>query len=262
MLGEHRLHFAREPGFEIDLAVVEQGLRCGRHGVQLHGRKIDGGQRRRVGLRARIRFGNPAGGGARRRDGLPVHIAADRTNRGDGAHRRDLRQHAVDGLLDLERHGVAAVGERTGGHRFELQRVEPARIAFADVALEGGLFLASRGRDFALARDRRTGGGERQLVERALLLVEYAVDAIDLVFGDDVRRTSLELTETLVIGGFERLEGAQEFIERVFDFGIGDGFGFKFHGYRNSCLRKKLVVIPGRAAEGCEGKGTQVSERA
>src|ERR1043166_2356765 len=88
-------------------------------------------------------------------------------------------QPAAGGLLDLQRHHVAAVRIGADRQRLQFQRVEARGIAAPDIAVEGGFALARSAvaDDFRLAAQRRTRGGQRQLVEGALLLVQRAVDA-------------------------------------------------------------------------------------
>ena len=71
-------------------------------------------------------------------------------------------------------------------------------------------------------------GLQREVVDDALGLVERAVDAVELVGGDDVgRQAALELAEALVVGVLEGLEGAHEVAEGGVEVvGVG-GFGFE-----------------------------------
>ena len=54
-------HLLGDPLVDVDGAVVEQRRGRGRHGVELHGREGELGERRRVGLGTRGGLGDPAG---------------------------------------------------------------------------------------------------------------------------------------------------------------------------------------------------------
>ena len=69
-------------------------------------------------------------------------------------------------------------------------------------------------RGLGAARERRAARVERDAVEPALGLVERAVDAGELLLGDDVgREPRLDLGEARVVGVLEGLEGAGELVE-------------------------------------------------
>ena len=209
------------------------------------------GQRRRARLADRAGLAHPAARGFDDVDWLAIHVGADLAYRRDRAHRRCLRQHAVDGGFDFQRHGVAAVGTRSRRQRLHFQRIEAAGIAPADITVERLLAFAHLiGHGFALAGDGGTLRRERQFVERALLLVQRAVDAIDLLVGDDIGRTFFERRQPLVIGALEGVERPQEFVERLRDFAVVrrgiDSLGFQFH-FLSPVDLQKLAVIPGRA---------------
>jgi len=74
----------------------------------------------------------------------------------------------------------------------------------------------------------RAGGLEGEVIDHALGLIERAVDAVDLVGGDDVGgEAPLELAEALVVAVLEGLEGAHEAVEGAAEIvGVG-GFGFE-----------------------------------
>ena len=98
------------------------------------------------------------------------------------------------------------------------------------------------------AAEVRAGGFQRQVVDDALGLVERAVEAVDLVGGDDVgRHAALELAEALVVGVLEGLEGAHEVAEGGVE--VVGGFGFEVvvcgSPWWGSSTRH-----PGRAAQG------------
>ena len=68
------------------------------------------------------------------------------------------------------------------------------------------------------ATEVRPGGLQGKVVDDTLGLVERAVEAVDLVGGDDVGgHAPLELAETLVVGVLEGLEGAHEIVEGGFE---------------------------------------------
>ena len=76
------------------------------------------------------------------------------------------------------------------------------------------------------------GAGEVRASRFQLQLVEGAVDAIDLVGGDDVgRHAPLELAEAVVVGVLEGFEGAHEVVEGAGEVVAGPrvlgGFGFE-----------------------------------
>jgi hypothetical protein len=79
----------------------------------------------------------------------------------------------------------------------------------------------------------RTLAGQHQLIERALLLGHRLVDALNLLVGDDIFAAAFQPLQPFVIVGFEGIDRALEFVERVFDFApfghSAQGFGFQFH---------------------------------
>ena len=94
--------------------------------------------------------------------------------------------------------------------------MQPARFAVADKSLEGGLVLQySAACAEARGPERRARRLQRELVDQRLVLIDGAIDAVELLGGHDVRRDALlDLREPLVIGELERLEGAHELVER------------------------------------------------
>ena len=190
--------------------------------------KESSAKRRRVGLGPRGGLGDPAGLGAGDGERLLVDRARHLADAGDGADRRDVRHGAVDGALDLVGDEIAAVGIGADRERLGLQIAQGAGLALAHVAVEGRLVLeggAGADRGAAQMRARRLQG---QLVDDALVLVQRAVDAVDLVGGDDVgRHALLELGEPLVVAVLEGLEGAHEAVEGGGEVVGGGGFGFE-----------------------------------
>ena len=107
----------------------------------------------------------------------------------------------------------------------------------------------------AFAAERGARGGERQFVEHALLLVERAVDALDLLVGDDVGGARLERGEALVIGVLEAVEGAQEIVERLLDLAARAASPALVS---SSMSFSPKIVIPAEHRAAMQGKGTQV----
>jgi len=97
--------------------------------------------------------------------------------------------------------------------------------------LEGGAGAQRR------AGEVRPGRLEGELVDDAFVLIEDAVDAVDLVGCDDVGgEAALELAEALVVGVLEVLEGAHEAVEGGGEVAAGGGFGFE-HGRGSFLVR-------------------------
>ena len=89
---EGDVHLARDPLVDVDRRVVEQGRRRRRHRVELRHRIFELDQRRRVGLRSRVRLAHPArleaGGGER----PSVAVRRDDAHPGNRADRRNDRE--------------------------------------------------------------------------------------------------------------------------------------------------------------------------
>ena len=121
------------------------------------------------------------------------------------------RTRAVDGALELVGDEVAAVGVGADGERLGFQVAQRGGLALAHVGVEGGLVLEAGGWRVRGAAEVRAGGFQREVVDDALVLVQRAVDAGELVGRDDVgRQAPLELAEAVVVGVLEGLEGAHE----------------------------------------------------
>ena len=75
----------------------------------------------------------------------------------------------------------------------------------------------------------------REFVQRALSFVERAADPVDLFIGHHVAVLAFDLGQAFVVGFLERLESAQEIVERFLDLKavcgvLGfEGFGFEIH---------------------------------
>ena len=160
-------------------------------------------------------LGHPAGRGTGDGERLLVDGRAHRAIAGDGADRRDVLDAADHRGLGLGRHQIAAVGARADRQRLLLQQMQPARLAVAHIGLERGLVLQQRARRAnGQAAELRARALQGELIDRRLVLVEGAVDALELLGGDHVLRDALlDLGEPLVVGRLERLEGAHEFVE-------------------------------------------------
>ena len=147
--------------------------------------------------------------------GLAIDGARHLADAGDGAHRRHVAHRAIDRALDLVGDEVAAVGAGADRQRLGFQIAQGAGLAAAHVGVEGRLVLEGRGGGaVAGAGQMRPGRLQRELVDDALVLVERAIDAVDLLGGDDIGgHASLDLGEALVIAVLEGLERAHEAVE-------------------------------------------------
>ena len=212
---EGDLDFLGEPLVDIHRGIVEQALRRRRHGVDLHGREGQLGQRRRVGLRARRSLGHPARRGAGDGERLLVDRRAHRAVAGDGADRRDLLHAAQDRRFRLRRHQIPAVGIGVDRQRLLLERVQARRFAPAHIAVERGLVLEKRpGRIVRRQRQARPRALQGEPVHQRLLLIERLVDAVDLLGRHHVlRHGPLDRADLVVVLLLEDLEGLQEALE-------------------------------------------------
>ena len=98
------------------------------------------------------------------------------------------------------------------------------------------------------------GGFERQVVDDALGLVERAIEAVDLVGGDDVgRAAALQLTQALVVAVLEGFEGVHELGEGGVDVAVGSGGGLGFEGHWDSGCVSVWPWVPARALRAWPG---------
>ncbi len=93
--------------------------------------------------------------------------------------------------------------------------MEPVRLAVADIGLEGAPVLerCATAIDACLPklRPRRF---QHELVDHRFVLVDGAVDAVELLGREHVHREPLlELLDALLVLGLERFEGAHEVVE-------------------------------------------------
>ena len=131
-------------------------------------------------------------------------------------------------------HEIAAVGAGADGEGLLLEAAQGGVLAVAHVGLEGGLVLEGGAGAQRGAGEVRPGRLQGELVDDALVLVERAVDAVDLVGGDDVGgHAALDLAEALVVGVLEGLEGAHEVVEGGGEVAAGGGFGFEWSVFRH-----------------------------
>ena len=123
-------------------------------------------------------------------------------------------------------HEIAAVGSVPTDSALASRSREAGVLALAHVGVEGGLVLQAGAGARGGAGEVRARGLQREVVDDALGLVERAVDAVELVDGDDVGRTArARAGEALVVGVLEGLEGAHEVVEGGVDVGAGGGGG-------------------------------------
>ena len=71
------------------------------------------------------------------------------------------------------------------------------------------------GHQLAAPLQRRAGVAQRHVIHPLGLEIERGVDAVDLFLQQHVTSFALQRTETLVVGGFEFLEGGTQFVEAV-----------------------------------------------
>jgi hypothetical protein len=100
-------------------------------------------------------------------------------------------------------------------------------LAAPHIAFKSRLMLTGRADAGGRAAALRTRRLQRQIVERALLLIQGAIDAGELFRGDHIGgHAPFELVQPLVIGFLERLEGVQEGV-----MGIGAFRRARAHGF-------------------------------
>ena len=183
-----------------------------------------------------VRLAHPAGGGAGGHEGLLVDAAGNLAHAGDGADGRRRGEPPADLALGLVGHQVAAVGGDR--QRLPLDAAQRLLGAAAHIGLEGRLVLDRVCRQrLAVAAEQRPAGLQHQRIHQPLLLVERAVDAVDLLDGQHVGDALLlDLGEAGVVLRLERLEGPHEVFERPGDIagrlrglGLGRGHGFSLH---------------------------------
>jgi hypothetical protein len=240
LLGEAVAHLLGDPFVDVDGGVVEQRGGRRRHGVELHGRERhlrERGERGAVGFGPSRGLGDPARLGAGDGEGLAVDGARHLADAGDGADGGDILHGAVDGALEFVGDEIAAVGAGADGEGLGLEAAQGGVLAVAHVGLEGGLVLEGGAGAQRRAGEVRPGRLEGELVDDAFVLIEDAVDAVDLVGCDDVGgEAALELAEALVVGVLEVLEGAHEAVEGGGEVAAGGGFGFE-HGRGSFLVR-------------------------
>ena len=182
------------------------------------------GQHRAVRLAtvdAGVGLADPARRGAGPGERLLEDVRRHLPDRGDGADRRDRGKPAADLDIDFRRHSVAAIGAAAGtdGQRLGLHAAETRFVAAPHIGLEGGFVLADlEARMRAARRQARAFRFHDQAVDRRLVVVERAVDAVHLLDRHDIGGNAvLDLVEARIIGLLEGFEGLHEVVEGIDD---------------------------------------------
>src|SRR5690606_14899134 len=134
----------------------------------------------------RIRFADPAGGRAGNSKRFLVNRSGDLPNVRNRTNWRYAAQRPVDRALGFFWHEIAAVGVRADRQAFALEVAEAMCFSAAHVTFKGRLVVETAGQTRHGRAKLRSRRFANELLDDSLVLVESAVDARQLVNGNDV----------------------------------------------------------------------------
>ena len=158
---------------------------------------------------------------------LLIDVAGNLANARNRPDRRGIAQRAHDTGLDFLGHEIAAVAIGADRQHLLLKAAQVLRFAPAHIVVEGALMLAHRAVAGNAAAPLRPGSLQQQLIDRALIFIERAIDAVELFGGHHVGgHAAFDVTQPLIVGLLERLESVEERVIGLADFGCGGPHGF------------------------------------